>query len=59
MIRFNKDKKPTKITYYNENKILKNAITYEYPKNKEVIISQLNNKGEVIERRIIKEEVIN
>jgi len=32
---------------------MKNAIAYEYPSDAEKIISQINNKGEVIERRII------
>jgi (2Fe-2S) ferredoxin len=32
---------------------MKNAIAYEYPKDAEKIISQMNNKGQVIERRII------
>jgi (2Fe-2S) ferredoxin len=32
---------------------MKNAIAYEYPDDAEKIISQINSKGEVIERRII------
>jgi (2Fe-2S) ferredoxin len=52
-IRFGENKKPVLITYYNENGIMKNAIAYEYPDDAEKIISQINSKGEVIERRII------
>ncbi len=52
-VRFDSDKKPVRLTYYNENGIMKNAIAYEYPKDAEIIISQINNKGQVIERRII------
>jgi hypothetical protein len=52
-IRFGENKKPVRITYYNENGIMKNAIAYEYPVDAEKIISQINSKGEVIERRII------
>jgi (2Fe-2S) ferredoxin len=32
---------------------MKNAIAYEYPVDAEKIISQINSKGEIIERRII------
>ncbi|MDP6339150.1 MAG: hypothetical protein QF842_02340 [Candidatus Marinimicrobia bacterium] len=52
-VRFDTDKKPLRITYYNENGIMKNAIAYEYPGDAEMIVSQINSKGEVIERRII------
>ena len=52
-VRFTSKKNPLRITYYNENGIMKNAIAYEYPKDAEKIVSQINNKGEVIERRII------
>ena len=52
-VRFDSDKKPVRLTYYNENGIMKNAIAYEYSKDAEKIISQINNKGQVIERRII------
>ena len=41
------------ITYYNENGIMKKAISYEYPNDARIIISQINSKGKVIERRII------
>jgi hypothetical protein len=58
-VRFNKNKKPTRITYFNQNQIIKNAITYEYTRESEVIISQLNSKGEIIERRIIKKDKVN
>ncbi|MEA1882388.1 MAG: hypothetical protein U9N31_08320 [Candidatus Marinimicrobia bacterium] len=52
-VRFDINKKPLRITYFNENGIIKNAIAYEYPEDAEKIISQINSKGEVIERRII------
>ena len=52
-VQFNQQKKPTKIIYFNENEVMKNAIGYEYPNDAKVIISQINNKGKVIERRII------
>ena len=52
-MEFNQQKKPTKITYFNENGVMKNAIGYEYPNDAKVIISQINNKGKVIERKII------
>ena len=55
-VQFNQNKKPTKITYFNENGIMKNAIGYEYPNDAKVIISQINNKGKVIERKIIPKE---
>ena len=55
-VQFNQNKKPSKITYFNENGIMKNAISYEYPNDAKVIISQINNKGKVIERRIIPKE---
>ena len=58
-VRFNEDKRPIRITYFNQNQIMKNAITYEYQRKAEIVISQLNNKGEIIERRIIKEGKIN
>ena len=58
-VRFNKDKKPIRITYFNQNQIMKNAITYEYPRKSETVISQLNSKGEIIERRILKEGKVN
>ena len=32
---------------------MKNAIEYEYPKDARVIISQLNSKNQVIQRRMI------
>ena len=35
---------------------MKNAVGYEYPNDAKVIISQINNKGKVIERRIIPKE---
>ena len=52
-VRFGKNNKPVQITYFNENGIIKNAIAYEYPSKAEIIISQINSKGEVIERRVI------
>ena len=52
-VQFNQQKKPTKIIYFNENGVMKNAIGYEYPNDVKAIISQINSKGEVIERRII------
>jgi len=55
-VQFNQNKKPTKITYFNENGVMKNAIGYEYPNDAKVIISQINNKGKVVERRIIPKE---
>ena len=58
-VRFNEDKRPIRITYFNQNQIMKNAITYEYQRKAEIVISQLNSKGEIIERRIIKEGKIN
>ena len=58
-VRFNENKKPIRITYFNQNQIMKNAITYEYPRKTEIIISQLNSKGEIIERRILKEGKVN
>ena len=58
-VRFNENKRPIRITYFNQNQIMKNAITYEYQRKAEIVISQLNNKGEIIERRIIKEGKIN
>lgn len=56
-VRFGKNKKPIRATYFNENGIMKNAIEYEYPKDAEKIISQINSMGEVIERRIIPKKV--
>ena len=58
-VRFNKNKRPIRITYFNQNQIMKNAITYEYPRKAEIIISQLNSNGEIIERRILKEGKVN
>ena len=58
-VRFNENKRPIRITYFNQNQIMKNAITYEYQRKAEIVISQLNSKGEIIERRIIKEGKIN
>ena len=58
-VRFNEDKKPIRITYFNQNQIMKNAITYEYPRKSETVISQLNSKGEISERRILKEGKVN
>ena len=58
-VRFNENKRPIRITYFNQNQIMKNAITYEYQRKAEIVISQLNSKGEIIERRIIKEGEIN
>ena len=58
-VRFNEDKRPIRITYFNQNQIMKNAITYEYPRKSETVISQLNSKGEIIERRILKEGKVN
>ena len=58
-VRFNEDKRPIRITYFNQNQIMKNAITYEYPRKSEIVISQLNSKGEIIERRILKEGKVN
>jgi len=58
-VRFNEHKRPIRITYFNQNQIMKNAITYEYQRKAEIVISQLNSKGEIIERRIIKEGEIN
>ena len=58
-VNFNKNKKPQRINYYNESGVLKNAIKYEYPKNNKLIVSQINSKGEVIERRVIPKEISN
>ncbi len=58
-VHFDKNKKPTRITYFNQNKIIKNSITYEYPRKSEIIISKLNSKGQIIERRILKEDKVN
>ena len=58
-VRFNENKRPIRITYFNQNQIMKNAITYEYPRKSETVISQLNSKGEIIERRILKEGEVN
>ena len=58
-VRFNENKRPIRITYFNQSQIMKNAITYEYPSKTEIIISQLNSKGEIIERRILKEGKVN
>ena len=52
-VRFGKNKKPARITYFNKNGIMKNAIAYEYPSKAEKIVSKINSKGEVIERRVI------
>ena len=51
--RFAKGKRVAKITYYNENGEMKNAIGYEYPSKDTMIISQFNSRGKVIEKRII------
>ena len=48
-----------RITYYNENGIMKNAIGYEYPDDAEIVVSQYNNRGEIIERRIIPKKEMN
>ena len=58
-VRFNANKNPMRITYYNENGIMKNAIGYEYPDDAEIVVSQYNNRGEIIERRIIPKKEMN
>ena len=52
-VKFNGKRKPLRITYYNDNGIMKNAIEYEYPKDAKVIISRLNSKNQVIQRTLI------
>ena len=57
-VKFNKNKNPLKITYYNKNGIMKSAISYEYPSDARIIVAQINSKGKVIERRIIPKKEI-
>ena len=59
IVRFDPNNNPLRITYYNENGIMKNAIGYEYPDDAEMVVSQYNNKGEIIERRIIAKKEMN
>ena len=51
--RFAKGKKIAKITYYDENDEMKKAISYEYPNKNTMIVSSINSKGKIIEKRLI------
>ena len=51
--RFAKGKKIAKITYYDENDEMKKAISYEYPNNNTMIVSSINSRGKIIEKRVI------
>ena len=51
--RFAKGKKIAKITYYDENGEMKKAISYEYPNKNTMIVSSINSKGKIIEKRLI------
>ena len=52
-VKFDSKGRAVRIAYFNANGIMKNAIEYEYPKDARVIISQLNSKNQVIQRRLI------
>ena len=52
-VRFDNKGRAVRIEYFNPNGIMKNAIEYEYPKDARVIISQLNSKNQVIQRKLI------
>ena len=51
--RFAKGKKIAKITYYDENDEMKKAISYEYPNKNTMIVSSINSKGKIVEKRLI------
>ncbi len=51
--RFAKGKRIAKITYYDENDEMKKAISYEYPNKKTMLVSSINSKGKIIEKRLI------
>ena len=51
--RFAKGKKIAKITYYDENGEMKKAISYEYPNKNTMLVSSINSKGKIIEKRLI------
>ena len=51
--RFAKGKRIAKITYYDENDEMKKAISYEYPNKNTMLVSSINNKGKIIEKRLI------
>ena len=51
--RFAKGKKIAKITYYDENDEMKKAISYEYPNKNTIIVSSINSRGKIIEKRVI------
>ena len=51
--RFAKGKKIAKITYYDENDEMKKAISYEYPNKNTMLVSSINSKGKIIEKRLI------
>ena len=40
-------------TYYDENDEMKKAISYEYPNKNTMIVSSINSKGKIIEKRLI------
>ena len=52
-VKFDNKGRAVRIAYFNPNGIMKNAIEYEYPKDARVIISQLNSKNQVIQRKLI------
>ena len=58
-VRFDPNNNPLRITYYNENGMMKNAIGYEYHDDAKMVISQYNNKGKIIERRNIAKKEMN
>ena len=58
-VQFNQNKKPIRITYYNENGTMKNAVGYEYSNDVQIVISQYDHRGKLVERRIIPKKESN
>ncbi len=55
-IFYRSKKEASKITYYNAHNVMTREIRYEYPPGvEEMIITQLDGKGDVIERRIVNQ----
>ena len=52
-VKFNAKSQPLRISYFNKNGVMKNAVEYEYPKDAKIIISQLNANNKVVQRTLI------
>lgn len=55
-IEYKSKGKVSRVIYFNSNGVMKRKVTYEYPPGSEhVIVTRYNSRGEVLERRVVRQ----